>query len=313
MRRPARFLTMAAAALLALAPVLAEARPGGGGSSGSRGSRSYSAPPPTNTAPAPAQRFDRTQAEAPRPAAPQAMPGAARPVGAPGGFFARNPFMAGLIGGGLLGLMLGGGFLHGGLAGMLGALMQIALIGGLVFLLVSLLRRRAQPAPAGMASAPGGMARGMEGAAPRMGAGLRGGGAPPVAIGAADYAAFEALLKGVNEAWSREDMPALSRLATPEMVGYFRDDYAALRARGWRNETRDVRLEQGDLSEAWSEGARDYATVAMRFSLVDVTREVATGRVTEGDPQARTEAKEYWTFVRAQGGPWQLSAIQQAG
>lgn len=305
MRRPARFLTLAAAALLALAPVLAEARPGGGSSSGSRGSRSYSAPPPTNTAPAPAQRFDRTQSEAPRPGAPQAVPGAAaRPVGAPGGFFARNPFMAGLIGGGLLGLMLGGGFLSGGLAGMLGVLLQLALIAGLVVLLVSVLRRRAQPA---------GMPRAMADAAPRMSAGFGGGGAPAVAIGPADYAAFEALLRGVNEAWSRQDVAALSRLATPEMVGYFRDDYAALAARGWRNETRDVRLEQGDLSEAWNEGARDFATVAMRFSLVDVTREVATGRVTEGDPQARTEAKEYWTFVRAQGGPWQLSAIQQAG
>ena len=122
-----------------------------------------------------------------------------------------------------------------------------------------------------------------------------------------------ALLKGVNEAWSREDLAALSRLATPEMVGYFRDDYAALAARGWRNETRDVRLEQGDLSEAWSEGARDYATVAMRFSLVDVTREAATGRVTEGDPERRQMATEVWTFVRVPGGPWQLSAIQQTG
>ena len=307
MRRPARFLTIDAAALLALAPALADARPGGGGSSGSRGARTYSAPPATNTAPAPAQRFDRTQTEAPRPGAPQALPGAARPAGAPGGFFGRNPFLAGLLGGGLLGMMLGGGFLSGGFAGFLGVLLQLAVIGGLVFLLVSLLRRRAQPAPAGMA-------RGMEGSPPRMATGFGGGAAAaPVAIGPADYTAFEALLKGVNEAWSREDLAALSRMATPEMVGYFRDDYAALRARGWKNETRGVRLEQGDLSEAWREGARDYATVAMRFSLVDVTREVATGRVTEGDPQARSQAVEYWTFVRAQGGPWQLSAIQQGG
>ena len=38
--------------------------------------------------------------------------------------------------------------------------------------------------------------------------------AAPVAIGPADYTAFEALLKGVNEAWSREDLAALSRMAT---------------------------------------------------------------------------------------------------
>jgi predicted lipid-binding transport protein (Tim44 family) len=117
----------------------------------------------------------------------------------------------------------------------------------------------------------------------------------------------------VNAAWSREDAAALARLATPEMAQYFRDDYAALAARGWKNETRDVRLEQGDLAEAWREGAREYATVAMRFSLVDVTREVATGRVVEGDLAERQTATELWTFVRVQGGPWTLSAIQQTG
>jgi predicted lipid-binding transport protein (Tim44 family) len=95
------------------------------------------------------------------------------------------------------------------------------------------------------------------------------------------------------------------------MVQYFRDDYAALAERGWKNETRDVKLEQGDLAEAWNEGPRDYATVAMRMSLVDWTRDVKTGAIAEGDPNARQEQTELWTFVRVQGGPWMLSAIQQ--
>jgi predicted lipid-binding transport protein (Tim44 family) len=135
--------------------------------------------------------------------------------------------------------------------------------------------------------------------------------AAPVSIAQGDYQQFEQLLTQVNAAWSKGDLATLGRVATPEMVRYFSDDLAALSARGWKNETRDVKLEQGDLAEAWREGAREYATVAMRFSLVDVTREVATGRVTEGDPNARTQATELWTFVRTQGGPWQLSAIQQ--
>ena len=132
-----------------------------------------------------------------------------------------------------------------------------------------------------------------------------------VGIKGEDFQSFERTLIEVNAAWSREDIAALSRLATPEMVGFFRDDYAALAQRGWKNETRDVKLEQGDLSEAWNEGPRDFATVAMRFSLIDVTRDVKTGAVTEGDPNVRTETVELWTFVRVQGGPWTLSAIQQ--
>lgn len=317
MRRSARFLTLVAAAALALAPALADARPGGGSSSGSRGSRSYSAPPSTTTAPSAPRQFDRTmqQPNAPRPATPGV--GAQNPV-RQGGFFSRNPFMgglmAGMLGAGIFGLLAGGGFFGGlgSMAGFLGFLLQIALIAGIVALVVGFLRRRQQMAPAGV---PNAMMR--DGAPPQpamMGGGSarRGGTTDELGLGPADFDAFERLLIEVNGAWSRHDVNALSRLATPEMVQYFRDDYDALKERGWKNETRDVKLEQGDLSESWSEGPRDYATVAMRFSLVDVTRDIKTGAVTEGDPNVRSMATELWTFVRVQGGPWTLSAIQQA-
>jgi predicted lipid-binding transport protein (Tim44 family) len=66
---------------------------------------------------------------------------------------------------------------------------------------------------------------------------------------------------------------------------------------------------QGDLAEAWSEGGTDYATVAMKFALTDSMVERASGRVVEGG--RRSEITELWTFMRARGGDWLLSAIQQ--
>ena len=78
-----------------------------------------------------------------------------------------------------------------------------------------------------------------------------------------------------------------------------------------RNIINDVRLISGDLAQAWSEGGREYATVAMRFSMIDVTRDSA-GRVVDGNPTEHVTATEVWTFVRARGGHWILSAIQQA-
>jgi predicted lipid-binding transport protein (Tim44 family) len=324
MRRPSFVLTAIAAAALALAPVLADARPGGGTSSGSRGSRTYSAPPSTSTSPGQARQMDRTATEPTRGgvASQQAQ---RPPIGQPnpaGGFFSRSPFMAGLMGGligvGLGGLLFGHGLFGGftGMASFLGLLLQIALIGGLVWLVVGFLRRRSsagQPALAGVPS--GAMARQAPGApdyAPRGGAGGAGAAAgSAVSVTPTDFEAFERTLKEVNAAWSRQDLSTLQRLSTPEMAGYFSRDLSDLAGRGWRNETRDVALEQGDLSEAWREGEREYATVAMRFSLVDVTRRVSDGAVVEGDPERRTEAVELWTFSRTQGGPWLLSAIQQ--
>jgi predicted lipid-binding transport protein (Tim44 family) len=320
MRRPALFL---AAAVLALAPALADARPGGGTSTGSRGSRTYSAPPATTTAPNAARPMERSM-DAGRPAATAGQQAARPPIGQPnpaGGFFSRSPFMAammgGLIGVGLGGLLFGNGLFAGftGLGSIFGLLLQIGLIFLLVRLVMGFIRRR-QPQPA-MAGMPQGMAReAMDGPRPGGSAGAAPSTATPSAaiqVTPADFQAFEAALQRINEAWNRQDEAGMRAVVTPEMLRYFGDDLADLDRRGLRNETRDIRLEQGDLAEAWREGTREFATVAMRFSMVDVTRRVSDGAVVEGDPNRRTEATELWTFLRVQGGPWMLSAIQQTG
>lgn len=329
MRRPAFLLAAIAAAALALAPAIADARPGGGSSMGSRGSRTFSPPSSTQTAPGTARPMDRTMREPARPAAPSGQPGYAQPSrpfqpNPAGGFFSRSPFMAGLMGGligaGIGGLLFGHGLFGGfsGFASFLGLLLQIGLVVLIVRLAIGWFRRRQQPALAGMpANGMGNMARqAQDGPRPIFGGGGGRAAAPasePIQLTPADFQAFENALKVVNAAWSRQDEQGMRAVATPEMMQYFGGDLADLARRGWRNETRDVVLEKGDLAEAWREGAREYATVAMRFSQIDVTRRISDGAVVEGDPDRRVTATELWTFVRTQGGPWMLSAIQQTG
>jgi predicted lipid-binding transport protein (Tim44 family) len=310
MRRIAAFLTAFAVLSLVLVPVMAEARPGGSTSSGSRGSRTYSAPPPTQTAPGSAQTFGRTATTPSAPTRPGTAPGVASPQR---GFL--GSFGGALLAGGLIGGLLGFGLFGGGagFGAMLGMLLQIALIGFAVMFVVRLIRgRRAATAggpqpgyafqPQPEAKQFGGLG-GMKGAAQA---------AAPVNIGPGDFQAFERTLQAINIAWSKRDLSALRAVSTPEMVSYFAQDLRDLEARNWRNETRDVKLEQGDLSEAWSEDGEDYATVAMRFSMLDATFDNATNKVVEGSTTVRTEATELWTFVRkGPGGNWMLSAIQQ--
>jgi predicted lipid-binding transport protein (Tim44 family) len=273
--------------------------------------------------------MDRTATEPSRPTAPvagAAGAGMARPGGMFGGGFMAG-MMGGLIGVGLGGLLFGNGMFGGisGFAGILGLLLQIGLVVLAVRFVMRLVRQRRQPAMAG-GPAPGGPAlgngayareaqNGFGQARPAAG-GMGGSPAPaavPVQVGQADFAAFERLLVEMNEAWSRRDEAALARVATPEMAGYFAKDLHDLAARNWHNEARDVRLEQGDLSEAWREGNTEYATVAMRFSLTDVTRDLSTGAVVEGDAERRQTVAELWTFARQGGGAWRVSAIQQPG
>jgi len=294
------------ALLLALAPGLADARAGAGASMGSRGSRSYSAPPGTSTAPYSALPLQRSLTS---PSAP--APGYNSGYGYGAGYN-RSPFMSGLMGGllgaGLGGLLFGGGLFHGitGFGGLLGFLLQVFLL----VLLVRWLFRGFLRSPV-LAGGGGMLSRftGDAGTGPRPAGGAAA--AQRIQIGPPDYQAFEQLLNAVQGAWSAHDMNSLRRLATPEMTGYFAEQLADQSRRGVRNSVTEVRLDKGDLAEAWSENGRDYATVAMRFSMIDVTRD-ASGRVIDGDPVNRTRATELWTFVRPRGGSWTLSAIQQA-
>jgi predicted lipid-binding transport protein (Tim44 family) len=169
-------------------------------------------------------------------------------------------------------------------------------------------RRQAGPAYAGAGAGALGA-----GAQPNlrtgMGFGL-GSGSKPLEILPADYETFERLLVDLQSAWSNEDIGRLRTLATPEMVSYFERDLAQNRNRNVINKVSGTRLLQGDLAEAWREGDSDYASVAMRYSLVDTTVDRTTGRLVEGSEQP-TEVTEVWTFVRPRGGSWELSAIQQ--
>ena len=322
---------VALATILMLVAGVAEARPGGGGSFGSRGSRTFDSAPATRTAPNATAPMQRTQT--PQTAPNMQRPGAPAPAaqGSRWGGFAGG-MLAGVLGAGLIGALMGHGF--GGLAGIFSFLMQALLIGGLIWLALRFFRRRQDPALAG-AGANGGIARsalggGMppaggglgSGVGAGLGAGLgglgRSGPAPQsagarrdeVGIDEADYGAFERTLVEVQSADSREDVAALWNLATPEMAGYFQEELNENARRGVLNKVSDVRLLQGDLAEAWREGPTDYASVAMRYSLTDVTIDKATGRVVAGDPQP-SEAVEVWTFRRDRGGPWKVSAIQQ--
>jgi Tim44-like domain len=111
--------------------------------------------------------------------------------------------------------------------------------------------------------------------------------------------------------YGAEDLGALRARMTPEMLSYYSEEMAKNSSRGVVNHLSDVKLLQGDVAEAWREGDDDYATVAMRYSMVDRTLDRASGRMVEGATSPQ-ESTELWTFRRTRGGHWVLSAVQQA-
>jgi predicted lipid-binding transport protein (Tim44 family) len=301
-------------AVLALAVSDADARAGRGGSFGSRGSQTFSAPPSTATSPS-ARPIERSMTQ---PGQPGSTFGQRAPTPSPaGGFFNRPGFLggmfAGFLGAGLLGMLFGNGFmggLGGGFASMLGLLLQIGIVAIIGYLLWTWWQRRNQPA---LASGPAlrdynsGVSRAPmdSGSAGFGGAGFGGAGFG----GGSGVAASAARASGTDEVGlTPDDFNAFEKILSEVQTAYSAEDLAANSSKGVVNHVTDVKLLQGDLSEAWREGDTDYATVAMRYSLNDQMVDRDSGRVVEGGPD---EATEVWTFMRARGGHWLVSAIQQ--
>ncbi len=305
-------------------------RGGSGGGFGSRGARTYQVPRSTPTAPAAAQPINRTmttpaQAQAPTAARPTAAQPGVQQRG-PGGFLGGlgGGLLGGLMLGGLFGMMMGNGF--GGMAGLLPMLLQAGAVALVVMLAIKLFRRRRDPAMAG--AGPGSVTPMYRDAGPgprpvdaRQAGGGIGGLSPrpsgkvgdDVGVTDQDFETFETLLGEIQTAYGREDYAAIRERTTPEVMGFLAEELASNATAGQRNEISEVKLLQGDLSEAWSEGDTDYATVAMRYSSKDVVRDRQSGAVVEGDPDTPVETTEVWTF-RRDGGPWgggwKLSAVQ---
>lgn len=338
-----RFRGVLAISTLALAFCLAtvdfaDARRGG--SFGSRGLRTYGSPAATRTAPNATQPINRSMTprqQTTQPSQAGARQGtAAQPNrgGMFGGMF--GGLLGGLMLGGLIGMLMGHGM--GGFAGMLGFLVQILLIGLVVMFVMRWLRgRQGGPAMAGgggradpsnrfdYAGSGGGGDMGASvpssgGRSAGVGMGkdarddgtkepLVSEGTDEIGITNEDLDQFEQLLVEIQAAFSREDYAGLRARCTPEIVSFLSEELSENAVNGKRNDVLDVELLQGDLAESWREDDEEYATVAMRYSSVDVMRDRQSGAVLEGVEEP-TETVEVWTFVRPVGGAWKLSAIQ---
>ncbi|MEO5363528.1 MAG: Tim44 domain-containing protein [Magnetococcus sp. DMHC-8] len=340
------------------------ARVGGGDSVGSRGSRSFSTPrqavpsaPGAGTGqmrqgtPAPAQAAPAKPTTASAPAtAPAPVPHAPPAMPAPSGM--SSGLLSGLGGfalGGLLGAALfGGGHGAAGTAGAVGGaapvaggvggsgigLLEIILIGGLIWFAIRWFRQQKEKEslPAGMydGSAREAVGESMLGktAFDRMPGTVAGVGDDEVAQGLANIASMDPafdpnrFLEGakmafqhIQGAWSDWSVDRLRPLLTERMWTLIQTQAMGRKAEGKRDIVEKIHFEHVEITEAWQENGDDWITVHFLVNMVDYTTDVQ-GKVLEGDPNVSSTVEEYWTFTRPVGSrdpAWFLSAIQQPG
>ena len=88
-----------------------------------------------------------------------------------------------------------------------------------------------------------------------------------------DLGIFEQRLYQLQDAFGREDYAAIREITSPEIMSYLSEELSQNATRGVKSDVRDVKLLQGDIAESWKEGSREFATVAMRYSMIQVLRD----------------------------------------
>ncbi|HKC94032.1 MAG TPA: TIM44-like domain-containing protein [Nitrospira sp.] len=136
------------------------------------------------------------------------------------------------------------------------------------------------------------------------------------AVSPADQAAFQQILLDVQTAWGKQDLAALRRLVTPEMLSYFSTALSENTSQEVENRVEDIRVVSAEVREAWTEDTTRYATALLRWQARDYTVSLTkypgeSGYLVEGSDERLTDCTEVWTFLKCQNGKWVLSAIQQ--
>lgn len=300
-----KILVGALIATLAASTMLAEARPMGGGKSIGRQSQNVSRMPPAQQAP---QQAPRQAQPAPAPATP--------PAAAP----KPSPWK-GILGGALLGLGLGALFSHfgmgGALASALGTILMLALLAGVVFFIIRLIRGKSQPAaqPAGFGGNQNVYSMPQQSAAsgtPEIGSRLQPAAAPVAAAAAApvqwgvpadfDQATFLRVAKGnfirLQAAWDKGDVADIREFTSPEV---FAELKLQITERGAQTDYTDV-------------VSIDAQLLGIETTATEYLASVQFSGTIKPAPDALAEPfNEVWNLskpVNGNGG-WLLAGIQQ--
>jgi predicted lipid-binding transport protein (Tim44 family) len=306
----------------------ADARFGGGRSFGARGSRSV-APRSGGSGFGSYGSSAPRAAPAPQPAAPMA------PMNPPsyggGGGFMRG--MMGGIAGGFLGSMLFGRSGFGGYGGGGGGgigLLEILLIGGILFFIFRMVMARAATGGPGP-----GLGYQQQNDYPNSYSNRPDLRVVPAqdAPASGEPAATEALRRSdpgfdptrfkdskvdeffrIQAAWMQRDLSPVRALVSDEIWSQLESEVAGLKSAGRINHIENVAVRETELLEAWQESGREYVTMRFYANLLDYVTDEHTGAVVEGDKDKPVKFEEFWTYARQAGrpdSPWQLTAIEQ--
>jgi predicted lipid-binding transport protein (Tim44 family) len=120
------------------------------------------------------------------------------------------------------------------------------------------------------------------------------------------------VFRDAQVAWTTQDIRPVRDRVTPEMYVELQAQCSRLQNIGHADRVERIDI-TAEITEAWQESGRDYATAHIDGSIVDYTVDEATHSLIHGSRTVPRDIEEFWTFTRPAGlNFWMLSAIQRA-
>ena len=231
--------------------------------------------------------------------------------------------MGGAIAGGFIGSMLFSGLAHAGMGGFGGSgigLIEILLIGGLIYFLVRRFSRRGQTASYGAGGFSQGDSYGHSwpgsAASPSL---------DPVADGLKmiadrdpefDPEWFKEVAQDVffkiQAGWMRRDLSTFGHLLGTQLLAEYAKHFAEMQEKGELNRLENIAVRSIDIVDAGIDQDEEFVTLLFTANLLDYTVDEASGNVISGDPTEPVKFKEQWTFARRIGEKdWKLEGIKE--
>jgi predicted lipid-binding transport protein (Tim44 family) len=226
----------------------------------------------------------------------QAQPGQ-RPSFFNSGMF--RGLMGGMLLGGLLSMFMGHGFQFGS-----PGLIEILLIGGVLFFLYRRFARRKQTLSYQYASNAGATVGETET--------YQGGGGSAQSVGINEQFVkdiAQSTYKTLQEAWSKGDLSPVKNLITARMYDYLTRQLEELNAQGLKNIVEIVYISEVSIVEVEEEDDNKVAVVRIDSMLRDYTVD-KNNAIVEGSKDTPADAREYWAFV-GKALDWKLDDIKQ--
>ncbi len=253
-----------------------------------------------------------------------------------------SSFMRGLGGGllgGAIGSMLFGGMGHAGMGGGFGGsgigLLEILIIGGLIYFLYKKFSGKSRSGRSPFSSSGGGhgSSGGYENVSgsPYRPPDMASGDIPDMAPGdvvaeelgtirrydpAFDPENFKEFAQDVffkvQAAWTRRDISVMQQYLGSQLLSEYERHFADLKAKGQENRLENIAVRRVDIVDMGEMDGEPFVIIQFKANLLDYTVDEATGKVLEGSSSEPVKFQERWAFSKPAGSSqWKLEGIQE--